>query len=1173
MSLSNRCHVPLRINKTTVAAGTLEGTQISVGSSTRTEYNNSVLLPNQSIVDLIDRASTLLSSDVYASIVADNGETDSSTTEKSASGWSVNIQLTSSGTALLPADNADLYSTFISGLVGNSLIENRVCGVGMYNWGIHFDQLESRQTGRGDVVTWNSDINNIVSIGVSQGRQRAESGIVAGDGAFLSDGSSGTELDDQAFDFGNELEKQKQTVCNTENNFNRNRSTGGTAVSGAAVGATYSISKNLGLQIPSALTSALDTYELATPIDLNIDIVNLVRDRLSKPQDYDNPEVIYEYSDSLLELLMHTGVKCKLNSLTGRMTGTTAGVLDGNLNNVVSQTILEIATNVLGNGDLSKFCNIFNTAIGAAKSSAGLGQSLSQAQGQVFGNAKSQGSLSLGNVPGFDLDKIAGGKFVDLVGSQESILSNVTKDEPIALFGTAYQDMNSMVTQGFGSLTSDITSLGQDLKTLGRLANLEDLYRIGTPGQIVEQLIVYGATATKSIIAPALVNNGISATTINLAENDSIAENILSSITDPALVENAFSVLLINRSSNISSLSVFTDPDWLFSNSRNSNRFTHLNEMSLHLSILGEMSMQEISQLGDLMYNMETITTDSDIANEIQPITVDENVELKREAVPTSEYSGDNDLVIADFIGTAAGYRVVESLPQAASFIDQLTALGTLDCYTELLQLLKETLNGDRTFGATTFTNPLDPLDTVTLPAGTYLTDPTPATATWADASGGSLPPIVVCGRYTFGYYADEDDALLALHNAVEDELDYIYDNASGDTLEKLLRLQGLHDEVNYQLYKEHKLRKTYGVDIGFSEVGIELFSGTGSKSVFKLLGQPDTSNDPNITVYVGGIKLSSGQFSYDSSEKTVTVTSTPGSSVSVEIIYNTGNSAVTGDIKDIWSFTSSLESLGPETGFGREADFIQRLLSNDKHGSRIRGSLIQGRNKERASTYGLELIDYNRVNSTFNDENPNGVSTFADVTGVWSGDPSRAAEIYLQNHMNVESRQEYVAYQIKKNKNLQQESFDDIMSTVCRKLIFYSGGYIAISNDMSKFYNVYKNSFRNRKFSTSDIFKISLDETYPETGFVVGPYKQIMSEILKNEAINDLIFDTPLTDQTKQYLKAIDVDLKLLTAMIQKIMLVNAGNYLGLLEDDTRNIFNVPGVGKYLLKNIVNQL
>ena len=139
--------------------------------------------------------------------------------------------------------------------------------------------------------------------------------------------------------------------------------------------------------------------------------------------------------------------------------------------------------------------------------------------------------------------------------------------------------------------------------------------------------------------------------------------------------------------------------------------------------------------------------------------------------------------------------------------------------------------------------------------------------------------------------------------------------------------------------------------------------------------------------------------------------------------------------------------------------------------------------------------------------------------------------------------------------------------------MIFYSGGYIAISNDMSKFYNVYKNSFRNRKFSTSDIFKISLNETYPETGFVVGPYKQVMSEILKNEAINDIIFNTPLTDQTKQYLKAIDVDLKLLTAMIQKIMLVNAGNYLGLLEDDTRNIFNVPGVGKYLLKSTVNQL
>ena len=74
-------------------------------------------------------------------------------------------------------------------------------------------------------------------------------------------------------------------------------------------------------------------------------------------QDYETSATIQTFASSTTELLMHTGVKCKLNGLTGRMTGSTAGIIDGNLNNVISKPIIEIANNVLGNGNLAKFCN------------------------------------------------------------------------------------------------------------------------------------------------------------------------------------------------------------------------------------------------------------------------------------------------------------------------------------------------------------------------------------------------------------------------------------------------------------------------------------------------------------------------------------------------------------------------------------------------------------------------------------------------------------------------------------------------------------------------------------------------------------------------------------------------------------------------------------------------
>lgn len=1161
MSLSNRCHIPLRLNGTTLSPGALEGTRV---------------LPNQQIIDLLEQASTLIATDVYPTIV------ESTTNNKSASGWSVNIQLVRKGSALPPASNESLYATFISGLVGNSLLDNRFCAVGLYDWGIYFDQLESRQIGRSGVVALDdSTLKGILDQGISQGNYQADNNQRAGAGMFPNDGSSGGETSPEAFEnLANssgvssnviEHEKQVQTACNSSNDFNRNGSTGGSAVSSASVAVTHSISKNQGLQVPTALVSAASTYESCRAVDLNNDILVLLR---GSP-DYTTPATIHTFGSTITETLMHTGVDRKLNSLTGRMTRSTAGVIDGNLNNVISKPIIEIANNVLGNGNLAKFCNIFSSALGAAGSGTGLGQGLSQIQGQVFGNAREKSLTSLGPVPGFDIDKIAGGRYTSLVGSQESVLSGAVEDNPVALFGTVYHDMNAMVTQGLGSLTNDITSTGRDLKSLGKLANLEDLFRIGTPGQIVEQLIMHGAKATTKIIVPTLVKNGISLTTINLPSNDNIAKTILGQITDPDLIANAFEVLNIQRETNVDNLGVLIDPSWLFPTSKENNRFTNLNEISLHISVLGDLSISTLGQLGALMFEMETVSADSGLLDEVQPMRLEDNIELKQEAAPTSEYSGDGNLTVADFIGTAAGYRVTETLPQIANLIDQLTASGVLDCYLDLLEYLRDTLRGDYTFSATTYVEPVtDPEETpneTTTPAGTYLTVPTPAGASYADAVAG-FDPINVCGKYSLGYYEHVNDALLDLHNYIETELDFLYNNTTGDNLEKLLRAQGLHDEVNYQLYKEQKLRKIYGLDIGFSEIGVELFNGNGSQNDFKLMGIVD-SETPSITVYVSGIKLSSGQFSYNSQTNVLTISSAPAADSSVEVIYNTGSFPVTGNIRDIWGFTSSLETYGVETGFGREADYIQRLLTSDIHGSKIKSAMIQGRNNERAATYGLSPTDYNRVNSTFNEENPNSVSTITDITGLWSDDTARAAEIYVQNRANVETREEYIAYLIKKNKNYQQDNFDDIMTTVCRKLIFQSGGYIGISSQMANFYTVYKESFKNRKFNTSDVFKISLDENYPDSGFVIGPYKQIISEILKNESIEDFVFNVPLTEQAKQYLKTIDVDIKTLTAMIQKVMIVNAANYLGILEDDARNIFNIPGVGKYLVRSIVNQL
>lgn len=1174
MALTNRCAAPIRNNGTTVAPGSLDGTQVGdlAGTSVRAAFSNANMVPRQQIINLLDQASTLLPSNVYPQITPQGGKTDrESGTENHPGGWAADIKLVRQGSVLTPFQEPSLYVEFMSGLIGNSLLNNKVCGIGLYNWGIHIDQTESRQTGRGGIAQWNgwpdgadAGPQTVLDNAISRGRARAANNQLAGDSQIVSDGTSGDLASAEAFPDSYypdaalrqvEAAKQLQAVCDSEAPFSRPG--GGCGSIGVfAIASAVSMVGGLGIGIPSPIASVTGALSNTLPVSLNAQITNLA----GNAANFLNVPGITDITSFATDML-NVGANNPLNALTGKMPLDVAGIVNNGLNNIISGPINSIASNILGNGDLAKFTNIFNTVKGATGAIDGLATGLTQLQGQVFGNARDIiGGLGFNpfeELAGIDIDSIAGGLFQDLVGDPTEILEKVVGDTPLAMFGTAYKDLNAMVTQGFGSLTSNLPALGNDLSSLGKLANMEDLLRIGTPGQIVENLSLAGTVAASSVIIPKLTQKGLSISEINKPENDNTAREILAEITDTDLIVDSFEKLNIKRIPDVESLAVLNDPEWLFPTSKQSNRFNHLNETSLHLSVIGNGDFSTTEDLGNLLSSMESISAESELLNQFQPLNVLENSQLKDYAVPTSDYSGDDTLTIADFIGTAAGYGIVDRLPQMTQYLNELTEEGVLDCYHTLLEILYKTLNGEYDWeggGGEADPGP-----------GTYLTQ-------WSGVP--SLSPLTVCdNRYVFGFYATMPAAAYAVKDAVETELDRIYADATGETLEKLTRLQSLHDETNHQLFKEQLLRKKYGIDIGLPSEITELKVGNGSATVFKITGNPDDVNNPNIRVYVDGRKLTSLHFSYNAETKEVTINTAPEEDATIEIIFDTGNFEVRGSFRDIWSFSGNLENFGTATGFGKEADFLQRVVTDDVHGTRIKSAMMQARNRERASAYGVECPGYNQVLSDFNNENPNGVSTFTDVTGIWSSDPKRASEIHLQNKTKLNSRDEYSAYLIKKNKSLIQDNFDDIMSLVTKKLIFHSGGYIAISNQLAEFYIEYNADFRNRKLSSNDVFKVSLDDNIPDAGFVVGPYKQIISEILRTESINDIIFDVPLSDQTINYLKTIGIDIRTLTQMIEKILIVNAGNYLGVNEDDVKNIFNIPGVGKYLVKNIADQL
>lgn len=1153
MSVSNRCAPGgSRPNGASFAPGDLEGTSV------RSVSSDPGAVPNQFVVDALDRATALLPPGYYPQITAGGGRAGRATgTQNHPNGDAADIQIISpDGNILSPYDAPELYQDFIGGLVGDSIIDNRVAGIGMYNWGIHFDQSGWRQTGSGGVQTWNGhgDPPNpgpqeVLNAAVAAGRTRSASGQYTTQ-TIRSDGTSGDTVDSEPFEIGYgegqvdpalaaavaEQSQSAQATCTPPGGGGRGSGGGGgcAPVSSLAIGAVASMSGGLGLGVPSGLSSAVSSITNSPLVQQAAGVINQVQQVAAAAQGLiSNP--LGQLGPVVADGILGAGTSATFNALTGRLPSPVANILGGQ--NILGGAINDVANQVFGSGNLARFSNIFNSALGAVGIAQGLNQSLSQLQGQIFGNANSIIG-QIGNVfdqfPGMNINTLAGGAFENIIGDQGQVLQRILGNgvQQFAAFGTIYQDFNSMVTQGLGSVTNNINLLGTDLSSLGNLANMQDLFRIGTPGQIIEQLAVNGAGATGDIIASALTRNGLNLTQINAPEYDDLALEILSEVKEPVLIQDAFNSLNIQRSaSNVASLADLVNPEFLFPNSKNENRFNNLNEISLHLAICGAKGFQNIGQFGSLLKSMESVASDESVKNLVTPVTMEEILTLKRSMAPTSEYSGDNDLTVADFIGTAAGYRHTETLPLMKELLDDLNNDSITANYRALNTLLSETLNGDYTTG----------------------------------------PSIIVptTAGYTFGTYTTLDEAATAIKDAIETELDVIENTATGDTLVKLKKLQSYHDEISHQLYKEHKLRQQYGINITDNTEAVEFFAGDGSTTVFVLSGTVGTARP--VSVFLDGVKQSSTKVSFNRSTNQLTFNTAPGSGVEIEANYDNGKEPITGSISDIWNFAQQLESYGTNTGFGREADFLRRVVTDDLHGARIKGSMIQARNRQRAADAGMECPGYNRTLSDFYNENVNGITNYADLTGIWSSDPKRAAEIYLQNREDVDSREEYIATRIKTYSAAHQKEFDKIMSKIIRQLIFFVNGNIAVSNLAAGLYIDYADSYRGIEYSANNAFVIDINAPVPNQGYALGTYKTIISEIMRIEGFKDAEFNVELTPQNQEYLQSIGVDMSKAVGIIQKTMLVNATNYLGLDSTDVRNIFGMPSVSRYLLLNIAN--
>jgi hypothetical protein len=832
-----------------------------------------------------------------------------------------------------------------------------------------------------------------------------------------------------------------------------------------------------------------------------------------------------------------------------------SGIAQGQISDKITSTANQIFSKS-SPPQLDKFISIFNAANGAQGFSSALQETVGNTLNNVFGNAgelfqnpqKNNWALR-SSIPTEENEFIQlNGPFIgevsdavaqtvvrsQFIGDPKTVLSNLIGRSTLNAFSSMFYDWDAYVTRGYGTITNNVIQLGTDFKSLGKLADLNDILRIGTPGQISQQIILNGGGAATGLLN-FMVESGLSFFDLSSVENDPKAAEFLKSVADPELIDYVKQILEMDSNLNLSTLEDLLDTKKILPLSYEYNYFENLNDIAVFLSMCnGAGQVTTLRALGELLESFEVLFDSSSLTGDPAVYNYEQLTEFSSQYAPVSYFSTDGTLTIADFIGTAAGYIHETTVPRIAEIQNELYQdTEYFDDYLELLELLRDAANGNyKVLG----------------------TPPAPNTVVIPSTAG-----------YGFGTYLTLDDAMSDIVDAIEEELAFILETIQEDendeVLELIRELDSLHTESAMQLAKEHKLRKEYGFPLGPSK-NTDEFIGDGVTRVLPLTQDIDTEDEINI--FISGVWQSPSKYTVNATANTVTLVTAPAQGRLVSVNYKTGAFNGTANKMQVWEFASSLENYALETGYGKSADFLRRVVTNDEYGQRINATLMNARNKARSEAVGLNCPNFETVNGA----SPTYIN-YVNWTGVWTSNATRAAEIWLQDKQDVNESSEYLIRRMSQNKINIEAEIDLLTSNFVRQLIFYNNGNLAITDLMSDLYNVNQNNkiYRDNR---NDLF-INYSNEITSDGYILGPYKEILTIITDKENIRNDVFTTSVSFNTESYLKSINIDLKLLVTIIQRVLTVSTSKYLGISENDFKEIFGIQSVSKAILRNIVN--
>jgi len=834
------------------------------------------------------------------------------------------------------------------------------------------------------------------------------------------------------------------------------------------------------------------------------------------------------------------------------------GIVQGQVSDKITSTANQIFSKS-SPPKLERFISVFNAALAAQNYANSLQFTMKNTVNNVFGNARYLWTdLDLNNwanVSGLPNDENAWIELdgptigevrsaIDLtiqpaqwLGDPDVVLRDIVSRDNINAFSSLFYDWDAYVTRGFGTITNNVIALGSDLQALGKLADLNDMLRIGTAGQIAQQIIINGAGASCGLLQYMQQEK------LNIRDlSDPIYDNqiaeFLESVIDPDAIDVVIQALEIDPTLTPPTLGSLLDPQWIFPQSYDYNYFNKLNDIAVFLSMLFVNSrgyMTTLSDLGNLLVSFEVPYDTSLITGD--PATYDyrQMSELGEKYAPVGFFTEDGSLSVADFIGTAAGYIHEVTIPRIAEIQAELYNDTTyFDDYADLLALLEDTLNG-----------------VYTVP-GIF---PSPNT----------VQPPTTAG-YSFGIYNTLDDAVSDIVDAIEDELEYAKSTIESDNdltvTSLMLELDSLHTESAMLLAREHKLRKEYGFQLGPAKK-TDQFIGDGTTQVLPLSVDIDDTDD--LDVFISGVWQAPTNYTVNTTANTITLPAAPAFNTRIAVVYRTGYFDGRAEKMQVWEFASSLENLARETGSGRAADYLRKITTNDVYGQRIQAALMLSRNKARARAAGI-----NSSNFETNDGVGPTYTNYTSWTGIWAENAERAAELYVQVNSEVETYYQYLIKKYSQNVEALKPDIDLLMQNCIRQLLFTLDGQVIMSDMMVEKYNNNPIEF----LYETDRLDLALnfdEENVPSDGIVLGNETEIISQLMRIEGLQNTVYTEELSGLTKEYLATTNIQLEVVVALAQRIMLATLATNFGITETDAKTLFGVQSVSKSLLTNTAN--